>query len=538
MPLNTPDAPTAALISPPKRRNLGLWSAGALAALLLGTAFLPALKTLEQATPVTLRPVTAAPGSTLGSQGSKLDARSLTPAASHLALASSGGGRAVQAPGWLEPDPYAIAVTALADSVVKTVDVLEGQSVKKGQVVATLIDEDARLALSIAEAGLASRQAHIVDAEADVAAAQDNWTHPIAQEKAVETSRAVLAMSKAQLAQLPSQIKQAEANAERWRYELERIEWALTQKAATEQEARITLERRRAAEGALESIRLQEDVLSARVDELAAQLKAAERDLKLRIPDTQTLARAKAKLAESQAALLQAKAQRDETKLRLDRMTIKAPIDGRVLKRMKMPGDKVMLGMDDPHSSHLLHLYDPAKVQVRVDVPLADAALIREGQACEVIVDVLPDTIFKGVVTRITHQADLQKNTLQIKVRVIDPLPVLRPEMLTRVKFLPTAHRDTQANQVLHKNQSTAPAAAVRVSDACIQNGDTVMAVRNRKRGQGVVAAVDVRVISTEDGIATVQGVLYPGDWLIENPQAIQAGQRVRFINTQEAGEA
>jgi|GEM_PF-175090 len=532
----TTDAPiaaqTSASISPPKRRNLGLWSASALAALLLGTALLPALKTLEQSTPVTLRPVTTAPGSTPEMQGSKLGPASSGDVAS--------GGRAVQAPGWLEPDPYAIAVTALADSVVKTVDVLEGQSVKKGQVVATLIDEDAQLALSIAEAGFASRQAHIVDAEADVAAAQDNWAHPIVQEKAVETSRAMLAMAKAQLAQLPAQIKQADANAERWRYELEQIDRALTQKAATEQEARITLERRRAAEGVLESIRLQEGVLNARVDELAAQVKAAERDLKLRIPDTQALARAKAKLAESQAAVLQAKAQRAEAKLRLDRMTIQAPIDGRVLRRLKMPGDKVMLGMDDPHSSHILHLYDPTKIQVRVDVPLADAALIRESQACEVIVDVLPDTVFKGVVTRITHEADLQKNTLQIKVRVINPSPMLRPEMLTRVKFLPTAHSKTQVNQALHTNQSAAPLAAVRISDTCIQNRSTVLAVRDRKRGQGVAETVNIRVISEEDGIATVQGDLQPGDWLIENPQDIQTGQRVRFINTQtqEAGAA
>ena len=85
---------------------------------------------------------------------------------------------------------------------------------------------------------------------------------------------------------------------------------------------------------------------------------------------------------------------------------------GNVLRRLKGPGDKVMLGMDDPHSSHVVHLYDPGALQVRVDVPLADAAQVGVGQACEVVVDILPDEIFAGEVTRVTHEADLQKEHL------------------------------------------------------------------------------------------------------------------------------
>ena len=38
--------------------------------------------------------------------------------------------RTVQAPGWIEPDPFPTAVTALADGVVARVLVLEGQSVE------------------------------------------------------------------------------------------------------------------------------------------------------------------------------------------------------------------------------------------------------------------------------------------------------------------------------------------------------------------------------------------------------------------------
>ncbi len=71
----------------------------------------------------------------------------------------SSAGVTVQAPGWLEPDPYAVAVSALTDGIVKEVLVLEGEPVKKGQVVARLVDDDARLARDRAAADMAEKRA-------------------------------------------------------------------------------------------------------------------------------------------------------------------------------------------------------------------------------------------------------------------------------------------------------------------------------------------------------------------------------------------
>jgi len=51
-----------------------------------------------------------------------------------------------QASGWIEPDPFPIHVTSLYSGVVNEVHVLEGQKVAKGQLIASLVEEDARLA--------------------------------------------------------------------------------------------------------------------------------------------------------------------------------------------------------------------------------------------------------------------------------------------------------------------------------------------------------------------------------------------------------
>ncbi|MFO0083426.1 MAG: biotin/lipoyl-binding protein, partial [Phycisphaerales bacterium] len=76
---------------------------------------------------------------------------------------------AVQAPGWIEPAPYAVSVPALAEGVVKEVLVLEGERVEAGQVIARLIDDDARLLLRAAEATVAERDTDVARARAALA---------------------------------------------------------------------------------------------------------------------------------------------------------------------------------------------------------------------------------------------------------------------------------------------------------------------------------------------------------------------------------
>ena len=79
-------------------------------------------------------------------------------------------GPTIQAPGWVEPEPDLVACTALADGVVRELLVLEGDHVESGQIVARLVDDDARLAhdravamLALAEASLESARAEVVE---------------------------------------------------------------------------------------------------------------------------------------------------------------------------------------------------------------------------------------------------------------------------------------------------------------------------------------------------------------------------------------
>jgi multidrug efflux pump subunit AcrA (membrane-fusion protein) len=218
-------------------------------------------------------------------------------------------------------------------------------------------------------------------------------------------------------------------------------------------------------------------------------------------------------------------------------MTIRAPVAGFVQRRLKAPGDKVMLlGMDDPASAQIALIYDPNRLQVRVDVPLADAAAVYVGQSCEVVVDVLPDKTFAGTVVLMTNEADLQKNTLQVKVKVRDPDPILRPEMLTRVKFLPGGAPSGQSS-------ATTPASTIVVlAESSLDRGSTgsarVWVVRERRGLMGDARPVDVEVVSVTDGWAHVRGDLRAGDLVTVGASGLRSGQRVRITEDQKNGGA
>ncbi len=491
-----------------------------------GLLLFAARETFQPTTPAAVHPVLFAGPAAMGD----------APAPDGV-VAAQPAGRAVQAPGWLEADPYIVAAAALADGVVETIDVLEGESVEKGEIVARLVDEDARIALASAKASLRAAEAQVIAARTEFEAAETNWEIPVERERAVAATAAQVASAEADLAQLPALIEVEEAKLARMQEELTRLRIVYESAGASDLEL-IILEKESDAQAAqLEALRRRRPILEAKVSQLRAEARAAERNAELRVDEKRALGHARAELARAEAAVALAQAKHDESQLRLDRMVIRAPISGNVQRRLKAPGDKVMAGMDSPYSAHLVHLYDPAKIQVRVDVPLADAAFVSVGQRCEVVVDVLPEQIFAGEVTRITHEADLQKNTLQVKVRVIEPSPLLRPEMLTRVKFLPSngggvSPRSTDAGG------GSPTGRLVRAPIETLSNGGAlgsahVWVVRQRRGGVGVLERADVEVLPVTDddamdGWASVRGDLRPGDLLV-NAGAYEAGQRIRI---------
>ena len=246
----------------------------------------------------------------------------------------------------------------------------------------------------------------------------------------------------------------------------------------------------------LESERAARDgrVVAAKGDLQAARTARAELVVETRARDEAAAARDAAMAARDAA-----RATRDEAKLALDRSEVRAPRAGIVMRRAAAPGARV--GGDSPA---LLSLYDPASLQVRCDVPLKEAARLAIGLDAEIRVDAIPDRVFRGRVTRIVPESDLQKNTVQCKVEIDAPDAALRPDMLARVRILTEGAA------------SSAEAVAVPVE---------ALRARDGARARVVVAVPDAGAARTEPREITL-GDERANGW-IEVAEGLAAGDRV-----------
>lgn len=446
----------------------------------------------------------------------------VVPVIARRDAAATAGVVTVQAPGWVEPDPFAISVPALADGVVEAVLVLEGEPVKLGQQVARLVDADAKLALHRAEAELAQREAAVETARSALAAAKSTWDHPTELTRVLGTAEAMLAEQRAELARWPAELAAEEATMKELEAEFVRLErlHELSQSSDIEFiRSRQALERQKSL---VEMARGREQILKAQVAAMEADVVAARENLELRIPERRALDEATARLAEAQAARDLSRAMRDEARLRLERMSITSPADGVVLRRLVSPGAKLVMNTDNPASAEVIRLYDPAHLQVRVDIPLADAAGISIDQAAEVVVSVLPDRPFRGRVTRLVHEADIQKNTIQVKVAIDAPSAEVKPEMLARVKFIGGVTGDGQpVRETVYLPERLARSTSGKRAKVWLVSAD----------GRTVSEREITLGANRLDGWVQVAEGLQPGDRLVADGfEALTDGGRVRIV--------
>ena len=375
-----------------------------------------------------------------------------------------------QASGWVEPDPLPIKATALTDGVVDEVKVLEGQLVKKGDLLATLIGIDTRLERDAMAAKLedakASFDAHCVGTQIQL--------------KEMDIRKAELAAAKADAAEAENKLKRYDRLPKGAITEDQRITVRYDHQRAVAMED--------AAQAKIEGIAEQLNQIAFQVLAIQARIKGAETDLE------------KAELAHA-------------------RTQITAPADGRVLALKAAPGQKKMLGMDDPDSATIAVLYDPDHLQVRVDVPLADAADLGVGQRAKIRCNLLPDRVFEGEVTRIEGAADLQRNTLQAKVRIIDPSEKLRPDMLCRVEFFEIKQTTTDA--VVSGSE-----VAVYVPESAVDNGSVWICDADSSRAEKRA----VETSGSGDGLVRIASGVRPGEWVVSAPSDLEVGQRLKPI--------
>jgi RND family efflux transporter MFP subunit len=251
------------------------------------------------------------------------------------------------------------------------------------------------------------------------------------------------------------------------------------------------------------------------------------------------VSRLKIRIDAMRAAEEGADAERAMRALILERTKVRAPIAGVVMARLAVPG---MIGGGMQDGKPLIELYDPSQLQVRADVPLADAGRIAIGDRAEVTVDVLPDRTFRAEIIRVVHQADIAKNTVQAKVRIIDPDPALKPEMLARVKLFPQVSGSGNGSTSSSKDadpaaNSNAGQESFWVREDCVDTTSTppsVLLIAGLEDGRGTIERRAIGSIGeAERGWRPVATGLRAGDMAVRAPlTAPKPGTRVRVTES------
>ncbi len=147
--------------------------------------------------------------------------------------------------------------------------------------------------------------------------------------------------------------------------------------------------------------------------------------------------KAVAGLSGAEAAVRAGMAALNSAEASLEYTYIRAPFDAVVLTKNADVGDIVTpLGAAANAKASAVTIADMSSLMVEADVSESNLSKVKVGQPCEIQLDAIPESRFRGVVHMIVPTADRSKATVMVKVRFIDKDNRVLPEMSAKVAFL------------------------------------------------------------------------------------------------------
>ena len=167
---------------------------------------------------------------------------------------------------------------------------------------------------------------------------------------------------------------------------------------------------------------------------------------------------------------------------------------------------------DKGAKGYVVSLADLNDLQVELDINQNDFAKLSPTQQGMVTTDAYPDRQYKGIIHEISPEANRQKATAQIKVKVLDPDRYLRPEMNATVAFVSEAQAEGSTPS---KALITVPASAV--------HGNSVYLVVDGKALRRSVTVAG----TTSQGVQINSGLIGGEDLISNPPPHPKDGQKV-----------
>lgn len=277
-----------------------------------------------------------------------------------------------------------IDVTPLIPGPIVALPVAEGEYVKKGDLLAKILDTNYLADLHQAEASLALATSQLLELQAG--------TRP----EEIDRARALLASGEADL-----------VNSQKT---FERMKMLYERGAINEAEF---------------------DVAEAKLKTAKAEVARLNADLKLAVngPRQEVIDAAAAEVSRAEAAI-------EKAQFFVDHAEVISPADGIVLERKAELGE---VSRSDYFLTSLCVIGDMSTAEVSVDVQERQLRKVEAGQRCRVIPDAYPQSVYQGTVKRIQPQVNRQRGVVRVLVKLDDPDEKLLSDMNARVEFLDTA---------------------------------------------------------------------------------------------------
>ncbi|MGH7925996.1 MAG: efflux RND transporter periplasmic adaptor subunit [Candidatus Binatus sp.] len=158
-------------------------------------------------------------------------------------------------------------------------------------------------------------------------------------------------------------------------------------------------------------------------------------------------------LAVAEANLKKADGEIEFAKFNVSQTVITSPINGVVLQKYRELGDTINYGGEiqaGGGATDIAQLADLSDLRCEVDINESDIAKVKMGTPATVILDAYPDNPFPAQVVKIYPEADRQKGTVKVEVKILQPdLRIIKPEMSAKVTFQSIVTQTAAAPMVL-----------------------------------------------------------------------------------------
>jgi len=150
--------------------------------------------------------------------------------------------------------------------------------------------------------------------------------------------------------------------------------------------------------------------------------------------------RAAAAVASARTVLRSAEVSARSSQVAVGYTVIRAPFDGIILSTSASVGDMVTpFSLAADSKGAVVSMADSSSLEVETDVSASGLSRVRIGQPCEIALDAVPDTRFRGTVSRIAPAVDRANTTAVTRIRFDALDSRVLPEMRAKVSFLSQA---------------------------------------------------------------------------------------------------